>query len=316
MSAAGENTGADGHKPMTAEQWGELLFLSAIWSTSFFLMKIADSGLPPLTLVLLRAASAAGALYIFLYVKKLSLPRDPAIWKQIALLALINNVLPFSLIFWSETIIPSGVAGVLNASVPLFTVLLAHYYLHQPATPAKLAGAALGMAGVALLIGWQPVTEPGALWAELAVVLASLCYAIASIYAKRFNYLPSAVTAASQLTMTTAMMIPVSILFDRPWNLAMPGWQPIAAVLALGVFCTALAYLMYFRILKTAGSLNITLVTFLMPVGALLLGVILLDEEIGMSVLAGMALIAGGLACIDGRLLRLLRKPEAAVRAE
>jgi len=314
MSTAGKNTGAHDHQPMTAGQWGELLFLSAIWSTSFFLMKIADGGLPPLTLVLCRAASAAVTLYIYLYVKKLSLPRDPAVWKQIALLALINNVLPFSLIFWSETIIPSGIAGVLNAAVPIFTVLLAHYYLHQPATPAKLSGAALGMAGVALLIGWHPVSAPGAVWAELAVVLASFCYAASSIYAKRFNYLPSAVTAASQLTMTTAMMIPISLIFDHPWNLHYPGWQPVASVLALGVFCTALAYLMYFRILKTAGSLNITLVTFLMPVGALILGVTFLHEEIHLSVLAGMGLIAAGLACIDGRLLRLLKKPKAAIQ--
>jgi drug/metabolite transporter (DMT)-like permease len=314
MSTAGKNAGAHDHQPMTAGQWGELLFLSGIWSTSFFLMKIADSGLPPLTLVLGRAASAAVTLYIFLHVKKLSLPRDPALWKQIALLALVNNVIPFSLIFWSETIIPSGIAGVLNAAVPIFTVLLAHYYLHQPATPAKLSGAALGMAGVALLIGWHPVAAPGAVWAELAVVLASLCYAIASIYAKRFNHLPSAVTAAAQLTMTTAMMIPISFFFDRPWHLHLPGWQPVAAVLALGVFCTALAYLLYFRILKTAGSLNITLVTFLMPVGALVLGVAFLHEEIHLSVLAGLGLIAGGLACIDGRLLRLFGRKKTAAQ--
>lgn len=316
MSATADAPPVPDHRPMTSGQWGELLFLSAVWSTSFFMMKIADSGLPPLTLVLGRAASAAVTLHLFVRLRGLPFPRGRGLWGQITLLALINNVIPFSLIFWSETIIPSGLAGVLNAAVPLFTVFLAHYYLRQPATPAKMGGAALGMAGVALLIGWQPVTAPGAVWAELAVVLASFCYAAASIYARRFNDLPSAVIAAAQLRMTTAIMIPVSFAADRPWTLSMPGWQPLACMLALGVFCTALAYLMYFRLLKSAGSLNIVLVTFLMPVGALTLGVMFLHETIHLSVLAGLGLIAAGLACIDGRPLRLFRRPGAAVQAE
>jgi drug/metabolite transporter (DMT)-like permease len=313
MSLPDSETTAHIHRPMTARQWGELLFLSAIWSTSFFLMKIADSGLPPLTLVLCRAASAAVTLYAFMKLRRLSFPRDRVLWRQIALLSLINNVIPFSLIFWAETIIPSGIAGVLNAAVPLFTVLIAHFVLKHPAGPAKLGGTLLGMVGVALLIGWQPVRAPGAVGAELAVVLASLCYAAASIYARRFNHLPSAVIAASQLTATTAIMIPVSLLADRPWTLPVPGWQPVAAVLALGVFCTALAYLMYFRLLKTAGSLNITLVTFLMPVGALALGVVALGETLHVSVLAGLGLIAAGLAFIDGRIPALFRKVRPAL---
>ena len=308
MSDSGKISPTHDHRAMTGGEWGQLLLLSLIWSTSFFLMKIADRGLPPFTLVFLRIASAAIILHIFVRLKKLSFPHGLDLWKQFALLGFINNVIPMSLIFWAETIIPSGIAGVLNAAVPLFTVLIAHFYLRQPATAAKLAGTALGMGGVAVLIGWQPVMASGAVIAELAVVLATFFYAASSLYGRRFNHLSPYVAACGQLSASTVMLAVLSLLFDHPWRLPAPGWEPLAAVLALGVFCTAFAYIMYFSILQAAGSLNITLVTFLMPVGALVLGVVFLDESLHVSVLAGLALIACGLVAIDGRILKLFGK--------
>ena len=234
-------------------------------------------------------------------------------------MGLLNNVVPFSLIFWGQTAIPSGLASILNATTPLWTALLAHALVPgERLTVSKLAGVAVGLAGVAVLIGPQALSGlEGATLAMLAIVGAALSYALSAIYARRFRSTPPLVTAAGQLTASTLMMIPLALAVDQPWTLAMPSPGVMGAVLGLALVSTAFAYLLYFRILAGAGATNAALVTFLVPVSAILLGALFLDERLAPRAFAGMALILAGLVAIDGRAAtrlqgkaRALRKPE------
>lgn len=284
-------------------EWLLLAALSILWGGSFFFAKVAVGALPPLSLVLARVGLAAAALWIVMAGRRLAMPRDPGTWGAFAALGALNNVLPFSLLFWGQTHIASGVASILNATTPLFTVVFAHVMTRDEKLTARRGlGVLAGLAGTALMVGMDAIAGLGTLVvAQAACLGAAASYALAGIYGRRFRAQPPLVTAAGQVTASTVMMAPVVLFVDRPWTLPPPGLDVWAAVAGLALLSTALAYVVYFRVLAVAGATNLLLVTFLIPVSALLLGALVLGERIEFRHLAGMTLIGLGLAAIDGR---------------
>ena len=290
-------------------EWGLLVLLALLWGGSFFFSKIAVGELPPLTVVLCRVVLAALTLNAVVLLSGRSMPTDPRLWGALFVMGLLNNAVPFSLIFWGQTQIASGLASILNATTPLFTVLVAHVATaDEKLTAPRLLGVLTGVAGVAVMIG------PGAFGggggdtlAKVAVLGAALSYALAAIWGRRFRGLPPTITAAGQLTASAIIMTPVALLTDRPWTLPMPGARVIGAIVALALLSTAIGYLLYFEVLARAGSTNVSLVTLLIPPSAMLLGALFLAERVEPRDLLGLAFIAGGLAAIDGRPWRWLR---------
>ncbi len=295
-------------KTMGAADWALLLTLSGLWGGSFFFVEVAVGHLPPLTIVTLRVALAAAVLWLYAVAIGLRLPRAPAVWAAFAGMGLLNNVVPFSLIVWGQTEIASGLAAILNATTPLFTVLVAGLLLaDERMTRAKLAGVVVGFAGVVVMVGPSALAGLGGdVLAKAAVLVAALSYAFAGVFGRRFKRLgvDPPIAAAGQVTASTLVLVPLTLAVDRPFDLAMPVATVWAAIVALAVLSTAVAYVVYFRLLASAGAVNLLLVTFLIPVTAVLLGVLVLGERLAPAHIAGMALIGLGLSAIDGRLWR------------
>jgi len=292
-------------RAMTLFEWSLLIALSLMWGGSFFFVAVIVKALPPPTIVALRVSIAAALLWISAPLTGLSLKRVRPALAALFLLGLLNNALPFSLIVWGQTRLPSGLASIFNAFTPVMTVLAAHVFTKsEKLNAAKLGGAALGVIGVATMIGPDVMSGSGDnVWAEAAILGASLSYALASIYGRRFKALglkPIDV-AAGQLTASSVILAPIAIIVDRPWTLPQPSPAIGAAILAFAAVSTALAYIVFFRILAGAGATNVVLVTLLAPATSILLGVGLLGESLAPRHLLGLALIGAGLAFIDGR---------------
>jgi drug/metabolite transporter (DMT)-like permease len=290
---------------MSAREWALLLLLSGLWGGSFFFSKVALAELPPLTVVLGRVGLAAAALNLAVLAAGERMPASPRLWGLFAAMGLLNNLVPFSLIFYGQTQISSSLASILNATTPLWTVLLAHLFAaDERITAGRLAAVLAGLCGVAVMIGPDALGGLGRdALAQLAVLGAAISYACAGIFGRRFRGVPPLVTASGQVTATTLMMLPIALLADRPWALPPPSAVTWGALAGLALLSTALAYLIYFRLLASAGATNLLLVTFLIPVSALLLGTLVLGEQLDPRHFLGMALIGAGLAAIDGRLL-------------
>ena len=305
-------TDAAMNRPMTALEWGLLLTLSVLWGGSFFFVGVAVRELPTLTIVVLRVALAALALLAISRLMGARLPADVRVWAAFFGMGLLNNVVPFTLIAWGQTQIASGVASILNATTPLLTVVAAHFLTRdEKMTGGRLAGILVGLAGVAVMIGGSAMQSLGAdVIAQLACLAAALAYAFAGVFGRRFRAMGVApmATATGQVAASSIMLLPVMMIVDRPWTLAMPSIDAVAALLGLALLSTALAYVLYFRILATAGATNVLLVTFLAPVSAILAGVLVLGEALQGKHLLGMALIGIGLAAIDGRPWRALAR--------
>jgi drug/metabolite transporter (DMT)-like permease len=295
------------NQSMGTIEWLLLLTLSLLWGASFLFSEVALDEVRPFTLVLGRVGFAAIALLAVVYASGHHLPLGWAAWRPFLAMGALNNLIPFSLIIWGQTEITGGLASILNATTPLFTVLLAHFLTRdERITPCRLAGLALGIAGVAAMVGPAALRGLGVhLVAQLAVLGAALSYAFAGIYGRRFRDQPPLVTAAAQVSASTLMMLPVALLVDRPWTGPPPGVSTWAAILGIAILGTALAYILYFRILAVAGATNLLLVTFLIPVSAVLLGAAVLGERLEPEHFLGMTLIGLGLAAIDGRLVNL-----------
>jgi drug/metabolite transporter (DMT)-like permease len=256
-------------------------------------------------------ALGAALLWLMLWIAKVALPRDAATWRNFLIMGLVNNAIPFSLIVWGQKELASGLAAVLNGTTPFFTVLVANAMTQdEKMTWNRLAGALAGLGGVALMIGLGAVGTIGeAIWAQLAVIGAALAYAFASVFGRRFAGLPPLLTAAGQTTGSSLILLPFVLLFDQPWILAPPPLAVWLSIAGLAFLCTSLAYVLYFTILKRAGATNLVLVTFLVPVSAILLGVLFLDETFEVRHVLGMLAIGLGLALIDGRLISFLKVP-------
>jgi drug/metabolite transporter (DMT)-like permease len=298
-------------KTMTASDWALLALLSIVWGGSFLFVGVAVRELPPLTIVALRVVTAASGLLLTLRLMGVDLPRTRQVWAAFLGMSILNNVIPFTLIVWGQSHIASGLASILNATTPLFTVIVAHYLTDdERLTGQRFAGVIVGFAGVAVMIGAAAFASLDAsILAQLAVLGAALSYGFSGVFGRRFKTMgiPPLATAAGQVTVSSAILLPAALIVDRPWTLAMPSTGAIVSLAALGLVSTAFAYLIFFRLLARAGATNVGLVTFLIPVSAILLGVLVLGETLAVRHMAGMALIGAGLVLIDGRLLSGLK---------
>lgn len=290
---------------MPRRAWFLLILLSILWGGSYLSARIAAPAIPPLTLVFVRVLLAALALNLVLAFTGRRLPTDPASLRDFAVMGLLNNVIPFALIFYGTTTIGAGLASILNAMTPISTAVLMHLAtVDERLTANKTVGVVFGFAGVAVLLGLGSLQSVGEhLLAELACLAATISYAFSTLWARRFRGRPPLVTATGQLTLSTVIVLPLALVFENPLDGALPTPDVIAAVLFLALAATALAYVLFFRILTLAGS-NVMLVTFLVPVSAVLLGALLLGERLEPRHWVGMALIMLGLTAIDGRLWR------------
>jgi drug/metabolite transporter (DMT)-like permease len=316
--AAPRTSAQDAHMiraQMDRGDWLILGLLAIIWGGAFFFIGVAVRHVPPLTYVFLRLSIAAAAMWGYLAFRREKLGLPASAWGSILLLALLNNALPFTLFGWGQTHIASGLASILNATTPIWGVVVAHFLTQdERMNPRKVAGVLLGFGGVATMIGPSLLSSLGSsALAQLACVTASLSYALAAVWARRFRrqgISPLSVTTG-QLTAGAVMMLPMSIFIDRPWTHAFPPLTAIAAITALALMCTAFGYVMYFRLIATSGATNALLVTLLVPPVAILLGALFLSETLAPQDFIGLGLIALGLAAIDGRLLSLLaaRRP-------
>ena len=303
---------------MDKSDWLVLLALAAIWGSAFMFIGVAVRHVQPLTYVWLRLAIAAAGMWAFVKFRggDVGLPRE--VWGSMLVLALLNNAIPFALFGWGQTHIASGLASILNATTPIWGVVVAHFLTHdERMTPRKVAGVLLGFGGVAMMIGPSLLSSLGTnALAQLACVTAALLYALAAVWARRFKRMgisPLSVTTG-QLTAGALLMLPVSMIVDQPWNHALPPLSAWGAIIALALLCSAFAYVLYFRLIDSAGATNALLVTLLVPPVAILLGGLFLNETLAQQDFLGLGLIALGLAAIDGRVLNFFRRssPQAA----
>lgn len=288
---------------MRATDWLLLVFLSVLWGATFFFVAIANPAVPPFTLVLARVCIAALVLVPLIFLFGHRLPTTLAAWQPFIVQATINNVIPFTLMVYGQTHIASGLAAVLNATTPLFTLIVARLFAHDHLTSSKTIGVVFGIAGVAVLIGPDALTSnASSVIGMLCILGGALSYGFSALWMRRLRHIPPLVSSGAQLTCSTLLLLPLAALVDRFWLLPMPGAPAIAAILGLAVFSTALAYIVFFRISATAGPSNVMLVTLLIPVTATALGVLILGETLTLNQIAGALIIASGLVVIDGRL--------------
>lgn len=290
---------------MTRREWALLLILSSVWGGSFFFFEIALTTVPPFTVVLARVSLAAIILLIIAYLRGSTLPISRQIIRRYLLLGAISNALPFSFIVWGQTQIPSGLASIINAMTPISALVVGLLIRSdERLTLPRGIGVLLGFAGVAVLIGPDLLKQldPYSL-GQLSVLAATVCYGFAVHYGRRFGDTPPLVNAAYMLTGATVWLIPIVLVIDQPWTVS-PGLSGWGALIGLATLCTAFAYLIYFRLLASAGANNISLVTFLAPVSAIALGASFLGKRLEPNAFMGMAILFSGLAMIDGRLWR------------
>jgi drug/metabolite transporter (DMT)-like permease len=295
-----------------ARDWSLLGLLSVLWGGSFFFNGVVLRELPPLTLVLLRVALAAIILLPLLWVYRIRFPGTPAAWGPYFTIALLNNVLPFSLIVVGQTFIPSGLASILNATTPLFTVLVMAAAGDEKLQMRRVAGVVTGLIGVIILEGRDFGFKTSQGFGILLCLAAAFSYGLSALYARRkLSDSPPLATATFQLLASSLMMAAVAAWVERPWQLAMPGVTTWLAMLGLAGLSTALAYIVFFQILRRSGSTNVMLVTLLIPVTAILLGYLVLGESISLREIIGAVVIASALLLIDGRALALFRRVPA-----
>lgn len=297
---------------MSGYDWLLLATLSLLWGGSFFFVQLAVGHLPAFTIVFLRVSLAACALGMMLWATGTPFPKGWAVWRALLVMGLMNNALPFTFFVLAQGEIGSALAAILNATTPLFTLLVAHWgTTDERLNPAKTLGLVLGFSGVVVMMGGAALLGGTAtVLAQAACLAAAICYALASVWGRQFKRLgvPPLATAFGMLASSTVMLLPLVVFVDQPWTWPMPGLVPMAAILGLALLSTSLAYLIYFRLLASAGAVNLALVTFLIPVSAIGLAVLVLGETLGLRHVAGMGLIGLGLAVIDGRMRKRLQR--------
>lgn len=290
---------------MGAIEWSLLVGLSILWGGSFFFIELALLDLPPLTIVWARVTLGAVVLGLYAAARGHLFSRSLQEWTSLAVMGALNNALPFALIVWGQTQITGGLAAILNASTPLFVVLVAHVFTTDERLRLhKIVGVGFGLVGVVVLMGPSALRGLGGeTLAQVAVLGAALSYAVAGVFGRRFRGQPPAVTAASTLGCATLFLTPVTLLMEPPGSYSVSALS-LSAIGGLAVLSTAVAYMVYFRLLASAGATNALLVTFLIPVSAVVLGGAFLGEVLGMTDGIGMALILAGLLAVDGRIFR------------
>ena len=295
---------------LDAVAWVLLLGLGLVFGGAFFFAEVALEALPPFTIVFARLAIGAAGLWLVMAVTRTSIPADRRTWCDFAVMGLLNNAIPFSFVVWGQVWITGGLASVLNATTPVFTVIAAHLLTDdEKMTPNRLAGVLIGVAGVLVLMGPSVLGDLGAQTLGGTLVLgAAISYAGAGIWARRLRHLPPVAAATGQVTCSAVVLLLLVVALEAPWRLAMPGPAVWGSLAGFGILSTSVAYLLFFAIVRRAGGSNVMLVTLIIPPAAILLCVMVLREPVTTEQLAGMAIIAMALLTIDGRLLRRWRR--------
>jgi drug/metabolite transporter (DMT)-like permease len=292
-----------------------LLFLAALWGPSFLFIKIAVEDIPPLTLVLARVGIAAILLNLILHRQGRRLPKFGPIWKHVAVMALIHNAIPFALLNWGEQYIDSALAAILNGTTPLFTITLAHLFIEDDRlTLGKVIGVLIGFGGLFLLIA--PSLFEGVQATSLGLIAAAVAaasYGVAMVYSRlHLRGLPPLVAPTAQLSLAALYMLPLSLWFERPFSLAAPSWSAWASLLVLAIFGTTVAFVVYYRLIERTSATYVSMVTYMIPVFGLVLGVLVLDEQLGWNSYLGCGFILVGVMIVNGvfdRSLHWLRRP-------
>jgi drug/metabolite transporter (DMT)-like permease len=286
-------------EPNTAKELALLLALSALWGASYTFIKIGVETIPPVTLIATRTLIAGAILAAVIRWRGLSLPRDATTWRRFLFQACLNSVIPFTLIAWAEQTTDAGLATILNSTSPIFAFLLTVLITrHEAVTGRKLFGVAAGLLGTCLIVGVQALGGLGREFlAQLTIVAATICYAGAAIFGKTFKGLDPMMPAAGSMICGAAILIPVSLVVDRPWTLV-PSMGSMLALLALAVFSTALAFMIYFRLVQTLGSVGTTAQAYLrVPIGVAI-GVLFLGETLTSTAWLGLACVIVGVAAM------------------
>jgi drug/metabolite transporter (DMT)-like permease len=292
---------------MTRRDWGLIVTLAILWGSGFTLIDIGLRSVPPNTLVFARMALAVPPLLLLLKIRGETLPGDFKSWEMLTIVGLLNVVVPFILFYWGMTQISTGLASILNATTPLWGVVAAHFLTRdEKATPARLIGVLFGVAGIAVMIGVDALRGMSSgILAQIACLIATLCYALGSIYGRRFGQ--SGMTplsiATGQVITSAIILLPIALFTDAPLSLPIPGMAFWLSTIAMAVFSTSLAYFLFFKLVESAGASNSLLVTFLIPIVAIILGAAFLGERFSVNQGAGVVLIAVGLVLLDGRVL-------------
>lgn len=276
-----------------------LLLLSTLWGASYSFIRVGVETIPPVTLIAARTLIAGGLLALVVMARGLSWPRGRAFWRNCAVQALLNCVVPFTLIAWAERSLEAGLATILNATSPVFAFLLTAFVTrHEAVSGRKLLGVAGGLAGTLLIVGVDALAGMGRdVWAQLAVVAASACYGGAAVWGRRFAGVAPLLPAAGALLVGAAVLVPVSLLIDQPWTLV-PSPASLAALMALSVASTALAFVLYFQLVQRLGAVGTTAQAYLrVPIGVAI-GVLALGEHLSGTALAGLGLILAGVVAM------------------
>jgi drug/metabolite transporter (DMT)-like permease len=290
-------TAAGRRVPLT--DYALLLLLATLWAGSYSLIRIGVATIPPITLIAARTLIAGALLVLAMRLRGVALPADRRTWGMFAFQALMNSVAPFTLIAWAEQEVEAGLATILNATTPIFAFLMTWAVTgREAATARKLLGVAAGMSGITLVIGLDALSGIGRqTGAQIAVVAASACYAVAAIFGQRFKGLDPMAPAAGSMLCGAAALFPLSLAVDRPWTLS-PSVASLAALAGLAVFSTALAFIIYFRLLRSLGSIGITSQSYLrVPIGVLI-GAVFLGERLPPTAYAGLVLVVAGVAAM------------------
>ena len=296
---------------MTRHEWSLLILLSVIWGSSFFFQGYALRALPPLTIVWLRLAIAAITMVIITRAIGQRVILNYQIFTPLIALALVGLVLPFSLLVWAQTHITSSLASILTGLTPMCIMVVAQIFTKdEKINGRKIVGMVIGFTGVAMMIGPEAlrgITDD--VLAQLACIGACTCYAFASVFGRRFAKfdLKPAEIVTGQCIAASILLLPVTIVIETPWRIPNPDIFVWGAVFGLAVISTSLAYMLFYRVLATAGATNISLVTFMVPITAVSLGILILGESLELQHILGAGGIAVGLGIIDGRLLSWLR---------
>jgi drug/metabolite transporter (DMT)-like permease len=294
---------------VTLINWLGLVVLSMIWGSSFLFVELAVDHVAPITIVFFRVGLAALALILYCLFKRLRIPLEGKHIRQYVIMGFLAHALPFALITWGQTHITAGLASIYNATTPLFTVLVAHYLLaDERANKTKFIGVLTGLAGVAVLIGGnlKGLSFQNIL-GQMAGLCAAISYAFSVVYGRKFSGVKPAGIAAATLTGATLLIAPLAFIPGSSVT-TLPPASAVAAIVALALLCTAIAYIIYYWILEHAGATNLSLVTFLIPASAIMLGIVFLGETLALNHIAGLALIFCGLILVDGQVLRFMSR--------
>ena len=301
MTKITANTSANN---VSFRDWTLIFVLALIWGGSFLFGRILMLEWPPFTVVFLRVALAAITLWVFVLLSRKKWALDMKLIAAIAIMGILNNVIPFSLILIGQREIGSGLASVVNAMTPIWTLVIANFLTtDEKFQRLKVFGIIFGFVGVTVLIGGDLISGfEASAWAQIAVLGATISYGFAGVFGKRFREHDPILISTGQLTASSIVMLPIMLLMENPGELSAPTLEMFISLVGLSVLCTALAYVLFFKILASAGATNVSLVTFLVPVSAIVLGIVWLGETLSFNNIVGMICIVIGLTLIDGRI--------------